>query len=237
MSRINVSIGTSPRLPLPSPTPPLAYPSPRLPLPSATPPLAEQQFTDDNLGLMFGLGRGCSDSDTKSSSMFQGCCSSGYCIHMSYLVNKSLTLHVILGCPSKVSCCKLHKICFHHSFNHSFKFCQLWAQVSESQKEIKNAKNHKGYCKWNNNTLFLQTISRNYSSFIMLMILNCKNKSGDIQMTFMNRLFSYILYYQIFNSEYCISSVLIGSLNSAYQLILQVTLQGNALRQQLIIIW
>ena len=54
MSRINVSIGASPRLPLPSPTPPLAYPSPRLPLPSATPPLAEQQFTDDNLGLMFG---------------------------------------------------------------------------------------------------------------------------------------------------------------------------------------
>ena len=42
-------------------------------------------------------------------------------------------------------------------------------------------------------------------------------------MTFMNRLLSYILYYQIFNSEYCISSVLIGSLNSAYQLILQVT--------------
>ena len=182
---------------------------------------------------MFGLGRGCSDSDTKSSSMFQGCCSLGYCIHMSYLVNKSLILHVILGCPSKVSCCKLHKICFHHSFNHSFKFCQLRAQVSESQKEIKKAKNHKGYCKWNNNTLFLQTISRNYSSFIMLMVLNCKNKSGDIQMTFMNRLFSYILYYQIFNSEYCISSVLIGSLNSAYQLILQVTLQGNALRHQL----
>lgn len=105
--------------------PRLGYPSPHLPLPSPTPPLAEQQFTDDNLGLMFGLGRGCSDSDTKSSSMFQGCCSSGYCIHMSYLVNKSLTLHVILGCPSKVSCCKLHKICFHHSFNHSFKFCQL----------------------------------------------------------------------------------------------------------------
>ena len=176
MSRINVSIGASPRLPLASATPPLGYPSPRLPLPSATPPLPEQQFTDNNLGLMFGLGRDCSDSDTKSSSMFQGCCSSGYCIRMSYLVNKSLTLHVILGCPSKVSCCKLHKICFHHSFNHSFKFCQLWAQVSESQKEIKKAKNHKGYCKWNNNTLFLQTISRNYSSFIMLMILNCKKK-------------------------------------------------------------
>ena len=105
--------------------PRLGYPSPHLPLPSPTPPLAEQQFTDDNLGLMFGLGRDCSDSDTKSSSMFQGCCSSGYCVHMSYLVNKSLTLHVILGCPSKVSCCKLHKICFHHSFNHSFKFCQL----------------------------------------------------------------------------------------------------------------
>ena len=140
MSRINVSIGASPRLPLASATPPLTYPSPRLPLPSATPPLAEQQFTDDNLGLMFGLGRDCSDSDTKSSSMFQGCCSSGYCIRMSYLVNKSLTLYVILGCPRKVSCCKLHKICFHHSFNHSFKFCQLWAQVSESQKEIKKQK-------------------------------------------------------------------------------------------------
>lgn len=152
MSRINVSIGASPRLPLPSPTPPLAYPSPRRTTDD------NLGFTDDNLGLMFGLGRGCSDSDTKSSSIFQGCCSSGYCIHMSYLVNKSLALHVILGCPSKVSCCKLHKICFHHSFNHSFKFCQLWAQVSESQKEIKNAKNHKGYCKWNNNTLFLQTI-------------------------------------------------------------------------------
>ena len=52
-------------------------------------------------------------------------------------------------------------------------------------------------------------------------------------MTFMNRLFIYILYFQIFNSKYCISSVLIGSLNSAYQLILQVALQGNALRHQL----
>ena len=30
---------------LASATPPLTYPSPRLPLPSATPPLAEQQMT------------------------------------------------------------------------------------------------------------------------------------------------------------------------------------------------
>ena len=37
--------------------------------------------------------------------------------------------------------------------------------------------------------------------------------------------------YQIFNYEYCISSVLIGSFNIGYQLMFQDTLYENALHQ------
>lgn len=38
------------------------------------------------------------------------------------------------------------------------------------------------------------------------------------------------IHYQILNSKYCISSVLIGSLNFGSQLMLRVTLYGHALR-------